>query len=177
MKLVFSRKGFDAQYGGMASPILPDGRLVPLPIPSDHDQYTLSDVNISKIDLEGILSDLTRGRLSPATRTHLDPDLNRLPASRLPGWRPAFGQTGIAQSHLGKQNIGSGDVFLFFGWFRKIEFKNGHWRFRPTAPNIHLIFGWLEVSELLPVVLEREGSLRQHPWIANHPHVDRKSVV
>lgn len=36
-RLVLSRKGFDSGYGGMPSPILPDGRLQPLPIPVDHD--------------------------------------------------------------------------------------------------------------------------------------------
>ena len=37
MKVVFSRKGFDSQYGGMPSPILSDGTLLSLPIPSKED--------------------------------------------------------------------------------------------------------------------------------------------
>jgi Nucleotide modification associated domain 3 len=35
MKLILSRKGFDSAYGGVPSPILPDGTLCPLPIPSN----------------------------------------------------------------------------------------------------------------------------------------------
>ena len=32
-----------------------------------------------------------------------------------------LGQAGIAQSHLHKQGVGSGDVFLFFGLYRRVE--------------------------------------------------------
>lgn len=34
MKVILSGKGFDSSYGGQASPILPDGTLLSLPIPS-----------------------------------------------------------------------------------------------------------------------------------------------
>lgn len=55
MKLILSRKGFDSGYGGMPSPILPDGRLVPLPIPISHDRYTLADINIPDLDIGQLL--------------------------------------------------------------------------------------------------------------------------
>ena len=34
MKVIISRKGFDSGYGGMPSPILPDGTMISMPIPS-----------------------------------------------------------------------------------------------------------------------------------------------
>ena len=34
MKIILSRKGFDSEYGGMPSPILPDGTLLSMPIPN-----------------------------------------------------------------------------------------------------------------------------------------------
>ena len=40
MRVILSRKGFDSQYGGMPSPILPDGTLLSLPIPSKTDMET-----------------------------------------------------------------------------------------------------------------------------------------
>ena len=40
MKVILSRKGFDSQYGKMPSPILPDGTLLSLPIPSKIDLET-----------------------------------------------------------------------------------------------------------------------------------------
>ncbi|MBO4456467.1 MAG: hypothetical protein J5802_01965 [Butyrivibrio sp.] len=35
MKIILSRKGFDSTNGGCASPIMPDGTLLSMPIPSD----------------------------------------------------------------------------------------------------------------------------------------------
>ena len=45
MKVILSRKGFDSQYGGMPSPILPDGTMLSLPIPSKDDNIKYSDLN------------------------------------------------------------------------------------------------------------------------------------
>ena len=35
MKIILSRKGFDSGYGGMPSPILPNGIMLSMPIPSN----------------------------------------------------------------------------------------------------------------------------------------------
>ncbi|HET6602751.1 MAG TPA: hypothetical protein VFG21_00830 [Xanthomonadaceae bacterium] len=169
--LILSRKGFDAGYGGMPSPILPDGRLLPLPIPSAHDSFRLRDVHAPGVDLRGLLRDLGRGRHVPATRVHLDPDLDRKPSLRLPGWRPSLGQTGAAQAHLAGQGVGPGAVFLFFGWFREVARQDGRWRWARGAPHLHVLFGWLEVEEVLPIVSERARCLARHPWTADHPHM------
>lgn len=170
-RLILSRKGFDSGYGGMASPILPDGRLLPLPIPAAQDTFRLGDLNAEGIALGPLLRDLSGGRHSRRTRVHLDPDLDRRPDLRLPGWRPALGQNGAAQSHLARQGVGPGAVFLFFGWFRQTERHAGRWRYVPGAPDLHLLHGWLEVAEVLPIVRERDECLHRHPWIADHPHV------
>ena len=125
-RIVLSRKGFDSSYGGMPSPILEDGRLLPLPIPARHDRFTMGDVRWHEdVDIAGLLHDLSRGVHSTSTTVHLDPDLDRRPELRLPGWRPSLGQTGAAQSHLESQGVGPGDVFLFFGWFRQVERHRG----------------------------------------------------
>jgi hypothetical protein len=171
MKVVFSRKGFDSQYGGMASPILPDGRLAPLPIPSGHDSATLADLDFADETIGQLLIDLSAGRHRLQTRVHFDPDLGGKHTAKLAGWRPALGQTGAAGSHLHRHDIGPGDLFLFFGWFRLTECIAGKWRFVPDAPDLHVIFGWLEVEEVLPIVTARDDALRRHPWIATHPHV------
>jgi hypothetical protein len=171
MKIVLSRKGFDSQYGRMPSPILPDGRLAPLPIPSTHDNTSLDDLDFADATLDRALHDLSSGRLSLQTRVHFDPDLGNRRAADLQGWRPALGQTGSAQSLLARHGIGIGDIFLFFGWFRLTECVTGHWRFVREAPDLHVIFGWIEVGEVLPIVTRRSDALRRHPWIAAHPHV------
>ena len=150
MKVILSRKGFDSQYGGMASPILPDGRLVPLPIPGEHDAATFNDLNLPGIDVGALVEDLRarkKRQHSRTSRVHLDPDLDRSANARLPGWRPALGQTGSAQGHLRNEGIDHGDLFLFFGWYRRVESVAGRWRFQPGAPDLHVLFGWLEVDE------------------------------
>lgn len=171
MKLILSRKGFDSGYGGMPSPILPDGRLISLPIPSRNDSNTLADINCPGIDIAKLIWDLSKGRLDQSTQVHLDPDLDRSSHARIEGWRPALGQTSSAQSHLAKCGVGSGDVFLFFGWFREAELHNETWLYAKGAPDLHIMFGWLEIDRVLPIVSQREASLAQFPWIANHPHV------
>lgn len=172
MKIVLSRKGFDSEYGGIPSPILPDGRLVSFSIPSAVDCYTIGDLCVPGIDVGQLASDLSRGRLGATTRVHLDPFLAPVtPAAA--GWRAALGQTGAAQSHLASQKIGPGDWFVFYGWFREAIKTAAGWRYKPGAPDIHTIFGWLEVAEVLPVVTQRDASLARHPWIAQHPHVLR----
>ena len=173
MKICLSRKGFDSQYGRIASPILPDGRLVPLPIPSNVDDFSMGDINMPKAELADLLGDLSGKRLNLQTRVHLDPDLNRPLSLRHNGWRPALGQTGSAQGHLVRQGFGRGDVFLFFGWFRAVEQTSVGWRYVRGAPDMHLLFGWLEVDEVLAIVTDRSNCLLRHPWIANHPHVAR----
>jgi hypothetical protein len=171
MKLVLSRKGFDSGYGGMPSPILPDGRLVPLPIPNPTDRFALVNINIPDIDISKLLADLSHGNRPATTRVHLDPDLDRAPELRLPQWRPSLGQSDAAQSHLRNMGVGIGDVFIFFGWFRQTEYSEGIWRFVRGAPHMHVMFGWLEIDAVLPIASERERCLSRFPWIANHPHV------
>jgi hypothetical protein len=169
-RLVLSRKGFDSGYGGMPSPILPDGTLVPLPIPSRADRFALRDLPYVDEDAGQLIADLSRGKHSLDTRIHLDPDLDRAEGQRLPGWRPALGQTGTSQSHLAAQGVGAGDVFLFFGWFRQAERRDGKWCYAARAPHLHVLFGWLEVESCHPIVERRAESLAAHPWIADHPH-------
>jgi hypothetical protein len=173
MKLILSRKGFDSQYGGIPSPILPDGTLVPLPIPSAYDSYTMADINISNTNINDILIGLSKGRYNLETTVHLDPDLSRPTAEKPLDWRPALGQTGTAQSHLKEMKVGINDVFLFFGWFRQIDCTAGNWHYVRNAPNLHIIFGWIEVGEVLPVVEQRNHCLSNFPWIKHHPHVMR----
>jgi hypothetical protein len=85
------------------------------------------------------------------------------------GWRPCFGQVSSAQGHLAKQGVGPGDVFLFFGWFRQAERQGAHWRFVPGAPDIHSLFGWLQVGEVVAVNAGTLAALP--PWMHDHPHV------
>jgi hypothetical protein len=175
MKLILSRKGFDSAAGKFPSPILPSGRLCSLPIPDTHSgqQKALrfyEDIQAGDAPLGQLVNDLTRGRITPGTPTHLDPDLNAASVSRLPGWRPVFGQAGAAEAHLRRQGVGPGDIFLFFGWFRQAELANDRFRYRPDAPDWHVLFGWLQVERRIPLT----AAIDIPSWAADHPHCLRR---
>jgi hypothetical protein len=176
MKIIFSRKGFDAGCGGCPSPIFPDGRICSLPIPSGRDPVSYKDLkNPYGGSLSEVISDLTKGTIRPFHRAHLDPDLDPHIVPRLPRWKPSLGQTGAAQSHLNGQGVGEGDIFIFFGWFRPVE-KNqeGHWQFIKSSPSFHAMFGYLQIGKSI-VLGERPDSqsmLKQYPWLVGHPHLD-----
>jgi len=171
MKLILSRKGLDASFGAMPSPILPDGRLCWIPIPEDSTKKpslpTYDDVSFSGGPLGDIVSALSKGKLRGDQRAHVDPDLNPEHLPRVSGWRPVFGQAGAAERHLLNSGVESGDLFLFFGWFRQTEVRDGRLRFVRDTPDLHVIYGWLQVAERLDLNL-----LRDPPqWMKRHPHV------
>ena len=167
MRLILSRKGFDSRFGGVASPILPDGTLLSLPIPSSQSQLSYNDLNFHGIRFGKIVSDLTKHRITGDDFAHLDPDLNPATYPRLPGWRPIFGQVGAAQRHLERCGVCSGDLFLFFGWFRQTEIVKGSYCYVKNAPDIHIIFGWLQIGEIFRIQHTNPNELT---WAKYHPH-------
>ena len=171
MKIIFSRKGFDASNGGVPSPIFSDGSMVSMPIPSRDDAHCMGDLNFSGVNLGELADQLTRKVESSSSCVHLDPDIQDSLIARPIGWRPAFGQTGAAQTHLSNCKVGVGDVFLFFGWFRRVEHVSGRYKFVRDAPDQHVIYGWLQVDEIWNIVSRREELLAQHPGQRAHPHL------
>lgn len=153
MKLILSRKGFDSTAGGAASPILPDGSMVSLPIPDAR-----SVVRYRDLGLGALVEDLTHRRVRAAARAHADPDLAR----------GAFGQEGAAQTVLARAGVGPGDLFLYFGWFRRAEPRDGRWRYVTGAPDLHVLWGWLQIGAVMDPA-DAPG------WAASHPHVAHRA--
>ena len=172
MKIILSRKGFDSGIGGVASPIFPSGDLHTLPIPeslpwSHSKRYR--DIQAGGLSLGPIVADLTEGRIQPVRFAHLDPDLDALSISRSAHWRPVFGQAGAAEKHLQNQGVKEGDVFVFYGWFREVELVAGRYRYVKHAPDLHVIFGWLQVEQRFSI-----DALSEIPtWAHGHPHCKR----
>ncbi len=147
MKIVFSRKGFDSAAGGAPSPIV-DGRPTSLPIPArDRSKTTYGDLRLGSL-----VEQMTRGRLTASSRCHCDPMFEN--------GRCAFGQTGIAQSHLSNNDVGGGDVFLFFGLFSDAQGGDRH----------HRIFGFLEVEEILSLGRKPSKACQPRGFTIRHPH-------
>lgn len=167
MRLILSRKGFDSAAGGCPSPIFPDGRILSLPIPDKQSPTRYEDIKWNEYDLGKIVSDVTDGWVRPSYYAHLDPDLDSACLPRPNNWRPAFGQGGAAQGHLRNQGVGKGDLFLFFGLFRELDIKANKLVWRRTAPRRHIIWGWLEIAELIAVDLCNKN---EYAWLHRHPH-------
>ena len=176
MKIILSRKSFDAAAGGVPSPILDDGTMLPLPIPSRTCPITYNDISLHGHDLGRVVEDLGgrrmhEGRRVPLTAqhgAHLDPDIVASARRRTRGWRPLFGQADGEQTLLERSGVGPGDVFLFFGWFRRAERSGGRYHFVRGAEDIHALWGWLQVDRVWDLTKSRDVP----KWAADHPHLD-----
>ena len=179
MKIIFSRKGFDLQFGGFPSPIIPDGRLVSLPIPNQKDDVSYSDLLLSDggnyydlmMDLKGkVKYDKTWFDLKKNTKCHLDPDLYRNIVPRKKGWKPIFGQIDAAQSHLENEGVKDDDIFLFYGTYRQTEYQGGHLKFVRSDKPKHIIFGYLQIEEILKLNEKKKCPA----WMDSHPHTCKR---
>ena len=168
MKIVFSRKGVDSAAGCCASPLV-SGRPLSLPIPTSMPTSTC--YNDLAQPISDMARDLSRGRLSGDRTCHIDPDIDRmsLVGPRPPGWRGALGQVSSALSHLRTAGVGVGDIFLFWGLYRRCQLTSTGWRY--AGPRLHLIFGWLQVDAVINLGNDGSHVLGQYPWLARHPHV------
>ena len=164
MRIILSRKGYDATSGGVASPVFPNDTFCSLPIP-DHGPL-LREISFRGQSLGPIVEDLTHTAGVGGCEAHLDPDLVADARPRRAGWRPCFGQVGAAQSHLDRQGVGEGDLFLFFGWFRRVERDGSRWRYLARAPDLRCLFGWLQIGRVYRLDGDAPPS-----WAADHPHV------
>lgn len=174
-RIVLSRKGFDSSAGGIPSPIFEDGTILSLPIPDasgtvryDELEYVGHAYDKLAVDLHAKRIRRSRGAnpLLATDRAHLDPDLIADLRPRHPGWRPIFGQRGKDATILRNHGVGPGDLFLFFGWFRKCAIKAGRYRFVSGAPDLHVLFGYLRIGEVI-----RPANDPVPRWVSTHPHL------
>lgn len=170
MKVILSRKGFDSVSGGMMSPIMPNGDLLSMPIPSGGDPYSYREVFCRGRSLREILLELNP-RFNYGD-CHLDPDIEKSRHAHVPkGWKPAFGQANSAASFLTNTvKVEKGDVFLFFGNFHATEKRNGRLQFTHRRgdfykdSDLHVIWGYLQVGE---IIHDQRRIAKEFPW---HPH-------
>ncbi|MFC4258446.1 hypothetical protein ACFOZ5_05270 [Marinobacter lacisalsi] len=166
MRLILSRKGFDSSAGGCPNPVFPDGSALSLPIPDSQSPIRYEHVKHKGESIGKLVEDLTAGKVSRHDGAHLDPDLVHAAYERSPDWKPILGQHGQAQSHLMKQGVGEGDLFLFFAVFRSVEYLKGGWRFVPGTRPFHGLWGWLQVAEVVPL----DGRREPPGWTTYHSH-------
>ena len=175
MKVILSRKGFDSSNGGCASPIMPDGTLLSMPIPSD-DTDSFSDLHWNGVTYSDLLSDLCPNKTYPGC--HVDPDIrenNRV--KPIENWVPAFGQMGAAQGLLKNAGVERGDIFLFFGWFRQVEKTEKGYRFIRrkrgdfySYADLNVIYGYMQIGD----ILTEPARISKYSW---HPHASKDHLA
>jgi hypothetical protein len=182
MKVILSRKGFDSSFGKGASPILPDGRLLSIPIPEIEKNFGMEYVKLkftgNKTYLD-LMKELNL-KIPQSKKCHLDPDLVKNVKKRKPGWKAVFGQSGSAESHLRNQNVQKGDIFLFFGSFKRTYFRDKKISFEKDYER-HIIFGYLQIAKIVQFDnIEAEDIKKRFPelnWAFDHPHLRNKSSI
>ena len=164
-KLSLSKKGFDTENGGSPSPILPDGRMVSLPIPEPRTGASSPPYEQLTLDGGSLIRIMRRAGCNVAAdaAAHVDPDLVEELLPREQGWRGMFGQVDSAEAHLANQGMGSGALFLFWGWFAPCQADGT----LTDKKGFSAIFGYLEVDYVLAVGTDAIPDFVQH-----HPHVD-----
>ena len=149
---------------------MPDGTLLSMPIPSDYDKDTFDGLQYNGYTYSEILKQLKPSKVYD--RCHVDPDIregNRIKV--IPGWKPAFGQINAAQGLLRNAGVGKGDLFLFFGWFRKTEYRNGRLHFiSGHSTDVHIIYGYMEIGD----VVTHKQDIAEYSW---HPHASYTSCT
>ena len=122
--LVISRKGFDSTAGGRASPIFANGDIFSVPIPQKkQSQSRYRELQFNDMSGREILNFIGAKSISVDDFYHNDPLLS--------GQKGIFGQAGGAQGELDNCGIERGDLFLFFGWFKK---------YHRRGPDLHHLF-------------------------------------
>tara|TARA_A100001015_G_scaffold59939_1_gene66128 strand:+ start:891 stop:1697 length:807 start_codon:yes stop_codon:yes gene_type:complete len=131
--LVISRKGFDASAGGRASPIFANGDIFSVPIPQKKQSPSrYRELQFNDMSGREILNLIGAKSISINDFYHNDPLLSRD--------KGIFGQAGGSQGELDNCEIGQGDLFLFFGWFKQYHL---------SGPNLHHLFGWLQIEKII----------------------------
>ena len=133
-KIILSRKGFDSSAGGKPSPIFPNGQMFSIPIPTKYSSHqTFEDIRKGDYSGADALRQVNANKILSSGPCHYDPQL----ASQ----EGLFGQVGKVQTELDKHSVSSGDLFLFFGWFRDYS--------QAERIDVHQIFGWLEIEKII----------------------------
>lgn len=167
MKIILSRKGFDSSYGSQPSPILPDGTLLSLPIPSKEDSIKYTELIYENKSYYDIIRELNKNTKIKSNYTcHLDPDIYPSVIKRSEKWKGLFGQSRSAQGHLHNKNVTIGDIFLFFGWFKEAILVNDILQYKQEAPDIHVIYGYLQIGKVY-------SSQHLPEEIKYHPHANK----
>lgn len=174
MRIILSRKGFDSSAGGHASPILPTGQMLSLPVPSSLDSIEYDSLAApGNRTVGGIIRELDANAKIGDKGAHADPDLIFGARKRGEGWTPSLGQIGAASGHLRNQGVQVDDLFVFYGWFRHTEEVDSRLTFQRDGFGCHAIYGYLKVGE----IIHASDVTALPTWLHDHPHANKERLA
>lgn len=172
MRIILSRKGFDSTFGKMTNLIVNNKELVMIPIPeqcSSKKLYKYEDLkNLSHDEqLEKFIKEEILKRVDNEY-CHADPDLVNF--HNEPNFKGVLGQVDTAQRHLKKNNVGKGDIFIFFGLFANASIVGNKLEIDFKSKK-HIIYGYLQVGEFYDKSKFHEITKKEYSGIRENPHL------
>jgi hypothetical protein len=173
MRVILSRKGFDSSVQGGGSPnIIYNNKCYMIPIPEVGTDIRYDELKFeNNIDYLKVMRDLN---INQFTECHLDPFISKeIAPEKCQNWKFNLGQVDSAQSCLANVSppVGKGDLFLFFGWFQKVNKGDKGYKYIPIEEyhpeGVHLIYGYLFVDEVIKI----NKTDKRPDWTKKHPHV------
>ncbi len=176
MKVILSRKGFEPTHGGIPSPIMPDGTLLLLPKPVEEGTISYHELSYKNLSYYDILTSLDKDLKEPLNKARCHSSCYISPQNHTPPleWYPAYFHNGLLESHLSKQKVSVGDIFLFYGWFRQTEYDSTHTlRFVPDAPEQNIIFAYFQIGAIIKDI---SFFSKQYNWQL-HTFIDKSNSI
>lgn len=169
MNLILSRKGFDSSTQGGGNPnIIYNDNFYPIPIPEEGSGIYYKDLKFNK--QKSYLEVMVDLNITQFSECHLDPFIGfETTKMKTKGWYPCLGQASLSNNSLINNNVGEGDVFLFFAWFEFAEIVDSRfkWAKKKEYPTgIHSIYAYMQVESRFD--LDKRDDPKLPP---NHPHL------
>ena len=172
MRIILSRKGFDSSLQGGGNPnIIYNNTPYMIPIPEEGTGIKYADLPFEETNYLEVMRDLN---INQFTECHLDPFISKdIRPLQCNLWKFNLGQVDKAQSSLDniEPPVREGDLFLFFGWFKKVEKGTKGYKYIPLKnyhpDGVHLIYGYLYVGKKTAIQKHK----KRPDWTDNHPHI------
>lgn len=171
MKIILSRKGLDSSINNLSNLLLNEKDLIVIPILEQGGKTKYKDLHLKQLD--NIFNNPSYSKaLSPNTLCHADPNLTNLFNDK--NFVGSLGQVDTAQTHLENQNVGIGDLFIFFGVFTMGNEKDNKIEIDNMLYRKHIMFGYLQIGDIIyPNQITQQQKLeyeKKYPWLVSNPH-------
>ena len=173
MKVILSRKGVDSGNCAVNNLIVNEKNFIVFPIPYENEIFCYQDIKLyANLWPKLFKNNKFKKELAPQKTCHLDPNIQNFLQEK--NFIASFGQSGGAQTQLDKQNIGIGDIFLFWSGFDKVTEQAADFTPDKFFKNKHVIYGFIVVGDIIRTYNLDETQCKayesKYPSLVNNPH-------